>query len=198
MPIEFRVRTEDLKRVARQLEATRGQFKTTDVADLVVSTSVLELTAVGTETAIAIDGKVTGSARLPMLMLVKMAETARTYHQKEVSVTVDNGFTRINRTTTRHPEITLNSAVTTPPSMPADASALDTLAIASMMNPEQTADAGLRERVEAAQRKASAAIATAAAALKDFNVSRTELTDLIDQKVSEAAEMIKRVSRGQK
>jgi hypothetical protein len=74
-------------------------------------------------------------------------------------------------------------------------SALDTLAVASMMTPKQIADAGLSERVEKARKQASDAIETALGSLKEFNVSSKDLTQLIDRRIAEAADVIRRVAK---
>jgi hypothetical protein len=50
--------------------------------------------------------------------------------------------------------------------LPADAGARDTLAMASLLSPEQIVTQGLRERVESAQRTTSEAIASATQALR--------------------------------
>ena len=192
MPIEFTVRTDDLKRAARELQVNRGEFKNTDVADLVVLPSAVEMKAVGTETCIAADGKQLGVCRLPLSLVIKLADLARSYHQRESTIVIDDGYVKVGRTKTLHPDITVNELPHQPPSIPPDASALDTLAVASMMNPEKIADSGLRERVEKAQKRASAAVQSALHVLKEFNVTAADLTDIIDQKVAEAAEVIKR------
>jgi hypothetical protein len=191
MPIEFTVRTEDLKRAARQLQVNRDEFKDTDVADLVVSPSTLEMKAVGTETCIAANGKQPGAARLPLKIFAKLIDMAKTYHQRESTILVDDGYAKVGRTKTSHPDITVGDVCSHPLSIPPNASAIDTLAVASMMTPEQIADAGLRDRVENAQKRASAAVVLALGALKEFNVTSTDLAEIIDQRVAEAAEVIR-------
>ena len=192
MPIEFTVRTDDLKRAARQLQMNRGEFKDTDIADLVVSASVLEMKAVGTESSIAANGKQTGSARLPLKVFVRVVDMAKSYHQRESTILVDNGYAKVGRTKASHPDIRVGQDGLQPISIPPNASALDTLAVASMMTPEQIADAGLRERVENAQKRASAAIGTAVAALKEFGITSTELGELVDRHVEQMAKVVQK------
>lgn len=195
VPIEFTVRTDDLTRAARQLQLNRGDFGETDVADLIVSPSTLEMRAVGTETCIAANGKQPGSVRLPLKMFIKVVGKAKTYHHRESTILVDNGYAKVGRTTISHPDIAVGDATGHPPSIPPDASALDTLAVASMMTPEQIADAGLRERVENAQKRASAAVGFALGTLKEFNVSPADLAEIIDRRVAEAADLIRRIAQ---
>jgi hypothetical protein len=192
MPIEFTVRTEDLKRSARQLQVNRGEFKDTDVADLIVSASTLEMKAVGTETCIAADGKQPGEARLPLKVFVKLVDVAKAYHTRESTILIDDGYAKVGRTRTSSPDITVGHVSSHPLSIPPNASVIDTLAVASMMTPEQVADAGLRERVESAQKRASAAVEVAFSALKEFNIASADLAEIIDQKVAEAAEVIRK------
>jgi hypothetical protein len=72
---------------------------------------------------------------------------------------------------------------------------LDTLAVASMMSPEEIANAGLRDRVESAQKAVSAAVASAVAALKDFNVGGQDITEIVDRRVVEAAQLIRKIAK---
>ena len=90
MPIEFTVLTEDLKRAARQLEVNRGEFNDTDIANLIVSPSGLEIRALGTETCVAVDAKQPGAARLPLKLFVRIVEMAETYHQRQVTIWLDD------------------------------------------------------------------------------------------------------------
>ena len=77
MPVEFTVRTDDLKRATKQLQLDRQEFADSDFADLKVSASMVDLKAIGTATSIAANGKQTGTARLPLRVLVRVVEVAR-------------------------------------------------------------------------------------------------------------------------
>ena len=192
MPVEFTVRSDDLRRAVRHFQVTRGDFAETDFADLTVSASTLGIKAVGTETAVATNGKQTGSARLPLKVLVRVVDVAKSYHQRESTIVIDAGFAKVGRTKVSHPDIVVGSTAFETPSIPPDASALDTLALASMMTPEQIANAGLRERVENAQKRAAAAVRTSLTTLKEFGVTAHDLTDIIDRHVKETAEVVRR------
>lgn len=192
MPVEFTVRSDDLRRAVRHFQVTRGEFAETDFADLTVTISMLGLKAVGTETAIATNGKQTGSARLPLKVLVRVVDVTKSYHQRESTIVIDSGLAKVGHTKVSHPDIVVGSTAFETPPIPPDASALDTLALASMMTPEQIANAGLRERVENAQKRASAAVKTSLAALKEFRVTGHDLTDIIDRRVKETAAVVRR------
>lgn len=189
MPIEFTVRFDDFKRVSRQLKANRAEFFETDIVDLLAAEQSLEMKSVGTEDCIAAIGFQTGKARLPLRILLKLVDVAATYKQEEIKVYIENGSARIGSTKTTHPDIVVGGT-TSPLAIPPDASALDTLSVATMLSPTQIADSGLRDRVEQAQQKASAAIAAAAVALAPFNVSEKDLTEVLETRVSENAKKI--------
>jgi hypothetical protein len=195
MPIEFTVRTDDLRRAVKQLQVTRGQFADTDSADLTVSAFTLGVKAVGTETTLAANGKQSGTARLPLKILVRVADLAKTYHQRESTILIDEGYAKVGRTKTSHPDISVGSGGFEPASIPPNASALDTLAVASMMTPEQIANAGLRGRVETAQQRVSAAVRAALSVLKEFGLTAQDITQIIDKRVEEAAQIIRKAAR---
>ena len=191
MPIEFKVRTDDLKRAAKQLQVNRGEFKDADFVDIVVSTCSAELKSVGTETTIVADGRQTGRSRIPLRMLARLVDAARSYHTKECMILVDNGFASVGRTKVSHPDISVGIQVCEAISIPTNASVLDILAVATRMSPADLANGGLLERVEAAQKRASSAIETASGALEDFGISSDDITDLVDRRVAEVAVAIK-------
>lgn len=192
MAIEFTVRTEDLSQTVRRLRANRDLFKESDFANLVVSTCAVDISAVGSEERVVADGKQTGSALIPFLMFVKLVETARSYHQRECTIFVDNGFASVGRSKITHPDIAVGVGASAVVSIPVDASALDTLAVATLMGPEKIADAGWRERVQMAQRRASEAIRAAVDALLEFGVSTEDITEVVNRRVAEAAEVIRK------
>ena len=193
MPVEFTASTEDLKRAARQLEVNRGEFNETDIADLVVSPSGLEIRAVGTETCEIVIAKQPGAARLPLKLFVKIVYMAQTYHERQITISLDDKCARVGRSKISHPDIAVGGVFSQPPSLPIDASALDTLAVAYTMTPEQIANTGLRDRVENARKRASAAIDVALDSLKEFNVTSTDLKQVIDRRVVEASEVLRKV-----
>jgi hypothetical protein len=155
----------------------------------------LEIRALGTETCVAVDAKQPGAARLPLKLFVRIVEMAETYHQRQVTIWLDDKCARVGRSKVSHPDIAVGGAFSQPPSLPIDVSALDTLAVASMMTPDQIANAGLRDRVGSARKRASDAIETALGSLKEFNVTSTDLNQIIDRRVVEAAEVIRRVAK---
>jgi hypothetical protein len=194
MPIEFTVRTDDLKRAARLLAANRNEFKDSDIAILTASAATLELKAVGTETTIVADGTQPGAARLPLSVLLRVVEIAGDYKRKETSVLIENGYTKVGRTMTRNSDIVIGGVHEQAFSIPTDASVLDTLALASLLSDQQIADAGLLTRIESAHRRVSSAINSALGALQGFNITGAEIAEMIEKKVIEAAQVIREVA----
>ena len=195
MPVEFTVRTDDLKRATKQLQLDRQEFADSDFADLTVSASMVDLKAIGTSTSIAANGKQTGTVRLPLRVLVRVVDVARTYKQKETTILIDQGFAKVGKTKTSHPDIVVGVDSSVEMSMPPSASVLDTLAVASMMSPEEIANAGLRDRGESAQKAVSTAVASAVAALKELNVGAQDITQIVDRRVVEAAQLIRKIAK---
>ena len=195
MSVEFTVRTDDLKRATKQLQLDRQEFADSDFADLTVSASMVDLKAIGTATSIAANGKQTGIARLPLRTLVRVVDVARSYRQKESTILIDQGFAKVGKTKTSHPDIVVGVDPSVEISIPPCASVLDTLAAASMMSPEEIADAGLRGRVETAQKAVSTAVASAVAALKDLNIDAQDITEIVDRRVKEAGQIIRKIAK---
>jgi hypothetical protein len=177
----------------RQLEANRGEFNDTDVVDLVVSPTDLTIKALGTETCIVAESKQSGDARLPLSLLVKIVGMAGSYKEPRTTILLDDKSAKVGRSKVRHPEISVGKRHPHPPSLPVDTSALHMLAVALTMTPKEIVDAGLQNRVDNARKKASAAIGVAVDSLKEFNVTTKDLKPIIDRRVAEAAEVIRRV-----
>lgn len=74
--------------------------------------------------------------------------------------------------------------------LPPDAGVLDTLALASLMSPEQIVDQGLCERVETAKRSASAAVSSAEEALRVLGIARERIQELVDARIKAAAQTL--------
>lgn len=92
----------------------------------------------------------------------------------------------------RHPDVAIGISPDQRIDLPPDAGARDTLAMASLLSPEQIVTQGLRERVERAQRTTSEAIASAAQALREFGISRRQLQKLVDANIERIAEKLGR------
>ena len=155
MPVEFTVRTDDLKRATKQLQLDRQEFADSDFADLTVSASMVDLKAIGTATSIAANGNRPERRVFHCGYWFASSDVARTYKQKESTILIDHGFAKVGKTKTSHPDIVVGVDSSVEISMPPSASVLDTLAVASMMSPEEIANAGLRDRVESAQKAVS-------------------------------------------
>jgi hypothetical protein len=104
---------------------------------------------------------------------------------------------RIETCVRRHPDISLGIFPDRKLDLPADAGALDTLAIAQLLSPEEIVNQGLRERVEAAQRQVSDAVSTASEVLRDFGVPTGRIQQLVDDRIKETSEKLGGVTHGQ-
>ncbi len=195
MRVEFVARTEDLKRAAKHLLLNRRGYTDTDFAELLVSAYGATFRTVGAETEIPVNGLRPGSARLPLKVLERIVEIARRYQAAETKILVEPGSIKIGRTTQRHPDIEITRPPGEAAAIPADASILDTLAVASLLTPEEIIEQGLRQRVEVAQQRSSDAIENAAAALRELGVPVVKLQELVDSHVAEVAEKLKTAIR---
>lgn len=85
-PIEFKVRVSDLRNATRQLTMNSGQDGRMDFADLLVSECVATFRTVGSSTDLPVYGIQPGTARLPILILEKIAAVAKTFKANETRV----------------------------------------------------------------------------------------------------------------
>jgi hypothetical protein len=93
----------------------------------------------------------------------------------------------------RHPDVALGIFPDQKFDLPPDAGVVDTLAMASLLTPEQMADQGLIERVETAQKYTLAAVYSAEGALREFGVRREHIQDLVDARIKATAETLSSV-----
>lgn len=191
MAIEFRVRVSDLKNATKQLLVNRGEFRDTDLADLLVSECVATLRTVGTSTEIPVFGTSPGTARLPLSVLKDIAKTAGTYKSKEVPIVVEEGSIKVASFRMRSESITLGAIPNQQIDIPVDASLLDTLAIGILLSEMQITEQGLTRRVLDAWQKANEAIHKAAASLTELGVTEPQIRGLVEQRVQAAADRLR-------
>jgi hypothetical protein len=102
----------------------------------------------------------------------------------------------VERFIIRHPDIALGIFPSQKFDLPVDAGVVDTLAMASLLSPEQIVDQGLRERVEGAQRYASQAVSMAEQVLREFDIRREQIQQLLDARIKKTAAKLKGMIRG--
>jgi hypothetical protein len=191
MAIEFRVRVSDLKNATKQLLVNRGEFRDSDLVDLLVSECVATLRTVGTSTEIPVFGTSPGTARFPLSVLKDMAKMAGTYKSKELPVVVEEGSMKVARFRMRNENITLGAIPNQQIDIPVDASLLDTLALGVLLSERQITEQGLTRRVLDAWQKANEAIHEAAASLTALEVTEAEIRGLVEQRVQTVAERLR-------
>jgi hypothetical protein len=190
MPVEFTVRTSDLGQAISELQANRSEENNDDPVDIVVMESSAILSAIGTEKEIPATSKLTGSARVPLHIMLKIAATAHTYTQSEV-VKCDQGSIMIGRTLINHAQIELRDATPHRLDVPVDLSVLDTLALFQVLDPGTILAEGLQPRVTRALATRYSAVNTAAAALEPLGVTVEQLKRLVDTHVLAAAKRLR-------
>lgn len=193
--VEFVIRSSDLRKATKQLSFNRGEFKETDCADLLVSSIAATFRSVGTATEVPIEGIHPGTVRLPLKILVKVIEVAKTYKPRELKWHFEQGIIRVEKFSLTHPDISLGILPDLKFDLPADAGSVHTLAVARLLSPERIVDQGLRERVEAAQRRVRVGVSTAAEALEEFGISRGQLQELVDIRIRDISEKMKTATR---
>ena len=191
MAIEFRVRVSDLKNATKQLLVNRGEFRDSDLVDLLVSECVATLRTVGTSTEIPVTGTLPGAARLPLSVLQEMAKIAGSYKTTEVPVLVIEGGIKVASFRRGNDQITLGQIPDQRINIPVDASLLDTLAIGVLLSEMQITEQGLTRRVLEAWQKANVAIHEAAASLTALDVTEAQIRDLVEERVQKAAERLR-------
>ena len=185
--VEFAIRLSELRKATKRLFVSRGEFKETDSADLLVSRFIATFRTVGTEFEAPVDGSRPGTVRIPLRMLKDIAQAAGTYKKPELSFHFEAGQVQVEKFSLRHPDVALGILPDQRLDLPVDAGALDTLAMASLLSPEQIVDQGMRARVEAAQWYTSQAVSSAAEALREFGIRRKCIQELVDGRIKETA-----------
>jgi hypothetical protein len=104
------------------------------------------------------------------------------------------GAMRVERFKLDNPDIALGILPDLKFDLPSDAGPLQTLAMASLLSPEEIADQGFRERVETAQKQVSWAVSNAAQSLEQFGISRQQVQELIDASIQRNAEPLRSIS----
>jgi len=196
--VEFEIRLSELRKAQKNLLFNRGAFKETDCADLLVSPCVATFRTVGTEFEASVKGSHPGPARMPLKTPKQLVQAAGTFGKPEIKLHFEPGKVQVEKFIIHHPDVTLGIFPSQKFDLPPDAGVLDTLALASLLSPEQIADQGLRERVETAQRCASVAVSSAGEALRELGVSRVLIQELVDARVKDTAKVLEGVIHGRR
>lgn len=190
--VEFTVNKNELRSAIEELCANRGRNVETDFADLLVSLFAVTLSSVGTESELPTTGAHPGAARIPLGVLKRAAQTFRTFKSEDLTVVCTTGHLKIGSMMIRHPDIELGIIPDQGLSVPVDLPVLDTLALGTILTPQQIVSQGLRDRIEQAQKECAAAVEKAASALADFGVDNQQLAVTVDANVAKAASRIRK------
>lgn len=185
--VEFEIRLSELRKAKKQLLFNRGTFKETDCADLLVSSCVATFRIVGTGFEAPVNGSHPGPARMPLKTLKQLVQAAGTFGKPEIKLHFEPGKVQVEKIIIRHPDVTLGIFPNQKFDLPPDAGVLDTLAMASLLSPEQIADQGLRERVGTAQRYTSEAVSGAVDALRGLGIRRARIQQRVDDRIKGTA-----------
>jgi len=191
LPVEFIIRTSDLRQATSQLKANRGKRTETDFVDILVSECAATFRSVGTETEVPVDGKIPGSVRIPLRIVDKINSTVKTMKKTELPFHCESGVIKIGSWSVKHPDIELGRIPDQRLGLPIDVSVLDTLALGEILSADQIVEEGMRARVEEAVDTRTSAIATALGALQVLGITERQLQGLIDTHVKDAAKRLR-------
>jgi hypothetical protein len=188
--VEFVIRLSELRKAHKALLCNRGEFKETDCVDILVSECAATFRAVGTTHEAPVGGNFPGPVRVPLKTLKQLVQAAGTFRKPDLKVHFEPGIVRVERFTIRDPDVALGIFPDQRFDLPPDAGVLDTLAMASLLSPEQIVDQGLRERVETAQRVTAQAVSNAEGTLRELGIRRVHIQELVDARIKDTAEKL--------
>jgi hypothetical protein len=191
VPVEFTIRTSDLRLAASQLKVNRGEYTESDTADILVSECAATFRAVGTETEVPAEGKNPGSVRLSLKSLQNIKKVALSFKKTELRLKFEPGIVWIETFSQTHPDIELGAIPDQQLQIPLDVSVLDTLALAAILGPDGVVQEGMRARVEDAIKTRSEAVSDALASLEPLGITERQLQGLIDAHIKDAAERLR-------
>ena len=193
MPVEFIIRTSDLRQATSQLKANRGKRTETDFVDILVSECAATFRSVGTEIEVPVNGKIPGAVRIPLRIVDKINSTVKTMKKKELPFHCEPGIIKIGSWSVKHPDIELGRIPDQRLGLPIDVSVLDTLALAEILSADQIVEEGMRERMEEAIDTRTSVVAAALAALQTLGITERQLQGLVDAHVKDAVERLRRL-----
>ena len=104
MPVEFVIRTTDLRDITKQLQANREEHSDSDLVDILVLGNVATFRSIGTEAEVSVDGKHPGSARVPLRIVDKVNEAVKTLKTNELPFRCEPGRIKVGSLSVKHPE----------------------------------------------------------------------------------------------
>jgi hypothetical protein len=181
MKLEFTTRTKDLRKAIREIGVNRGDHSDSDSTDILVSEFSATFRSVGTEAEVPVNGVKPGTARVPFVVLERLAKVLGTFKGDDLKIFCEPGCLKVGTFTIKHPDIELGIIPDQQVSVPIDLSLLDTLALGRVLNPQQVIEQGLRERIEEAQKGCSLAIASAVATLRPLGVEEKQIVVIVEE-----------------
>jgi hypothetical protein len=192
LPVEFIIRTSELRDITKQLKANREEHNDSDSVDILVSESLATFRSIGTEVAAPVDGKSPGSARIPLRFVDRINRAVKTFKTQELAFQCLPGSIKVGTFSITHAEIEVGVAGKKRLALPVDLPLLDALALEQILSPAQIIREGLRLRIVKAKDSRARSVADAQAALEPLGATEKELQNLVDAHVKNAAEKLRR------
>lgn len=187
------IRKEDLISVIHQIVQGRQQTSS-DLVDLTVVGSNLNVVVTGRSIDIPIEAKTDGSARLPIAVMFGLNRSIMSYKEEGLRLRITKGNLRIQNTTVTNADIVMIKPGKRPINIPSEALPLDVLSLPILFNLQQIKDSGLETTLLEAQRKLAADIKSACSILSAYGFTPRDLSAAAKQKLDAYAHSLNRAA----
>ena len=187
--VVFVIRSKDLYRAIKQIQANRGRYTKYDLVHVLISAYAATFKAFGTETEYPVNGISPGAAEMPIVALEKILGLRSAL---ELELRVTEGAIACGKATVRDPAITLGRIPDLSVSAPIDCSGFELIVIGRLLGKDGANEQGLTSRLEEATREMHMAISRAAGILADYRVSESDIGLLVEKAIIDAAPAIRK------
>jgi len=190
--IDFQISQSEIATVADLLTKARKNAKA-ELVDVTVLRSTARFVVTGREYECDVEAETPGFAQVPLELLPQLQKTAKSFPDDPIRIRIEAGRIRIKSAAVNHPGIALTKGRVRSIDVPDDAPAIDFLAIKQIFSAAQIKENSLTAKIEAAKEELDEALASAAASLAGFNVTKKDLSTLAATYVAAHEEKMRKV-----
>ena len=189
--MDLTVDRKELDKALRQILQGRNAAGP-EVVDFTAGREALAIVVTGRSVEIAIETTEIGSVSVPIEMVAKLKEVAKTYKKDRLRLRASEGRVRVEGMSIAHEGIRTRKIAGRVIDIPQDARPMDVLALKHICSPEEVAESELVGKVPEEEKRLADCLDDAAKTLRNYGVNRNELRALVETHVLEYAPSLRK------
>ena len=188
--IDFKLSRSAFMKTVNQLTKARAS-EADDLVDVTAYEGAVRFVVLGRETTVDAQVALRGAAQLPLSLLKRLGEVAKTFDQDTTRVRIENGRAWVNSMVVSNEKVGLERVLARSIDIPDDAPDRDLLALKYLFTPEQAAEANLTARLLAAHSRYLKVIDSCVKELSAYGIPPDHIKSIVDTALRSHAETLR-------